>query len=137
MSEDLIRMTPNHERAKSILAMVEVRLKAVAFLNPEEFATIIVENYYEVIKELLTALLAAEGYKTLSHIALIEYLRTNHKNKFTELEIITIDELRKLRNRITYEGFMIKSDFFQRKAPGITAIISKLKEIVNKLLTKN
>jgi hypothetical protein len=133
MPEDLIRITPNLERAKSILAMVEIRLKAVALLNPEEFMTIIVEDYYEIIKELLTALLAAEGYKTLSHTTLIEYVRTNHKNNFTELETITIDELRKLRNRITYEGFMVKKDFLQRKEPVIKPIIAKLQEQVKRL----
>ena len=116
--------------------MVEVRLKAVALMNAEEFTTLIIEGYYEVIKELLTALLAAEGYKTLSHTTLIDFLRSNHKNEFTELEIITIDELRKLRNRITYEGFMVKKDFLQRKATGISAIITKLKETINQHLTK-
>lgn len=134
--EDLIRITPNQERAKSILAMVDVRLQAVAFLDSEKFTTIIVEDYYEIIKELLTALLAAEGYKTLSHTTLIDYLRTNHKTEFTEFEILTIDELRKLRNRITYEGFMVKMDFLHRKAPVIKQIIAKLKERVNRSLVK-
>lgn len=132
MPEDLIRITPNPERAKSILTMTETRIKATTLLTPDEFTSIITENHYEIIKELITALLAVEGYKTLSHTTLIEYLRAHHQKEFTEHEITTIDELRKTRNKITYEGFTVKKDYLQRKTPTIKTITTKLKNIITK-----
>jgi len=128
--EDLIKMTPNQERAKNILAQIELRLKDANNKDPNEFATLIIEAYYEVIKELLTALLAVDGYKTLSHTILIDYLRATYSKQFTEHEIQTIDELRKIRNRISYEGLMIKKDYYDRKTPFALEIIAKLKNVI-------
>lgn len=128
--EDLINMTPNPERAKALLAQVEVRLKDARSKDPGEFATLIIEAYYEIIKELLTALLAVDGYKTLSHTTLIEYLRTTYNKIFTENEIRTCDELRKIRNRISYEGFLITKDYHDRKSITALVLIAKLQQLV-------
>jgi uncharacterized protein (UPF0332 family) len=134
--EELIKMTPNPERAVNILQQVELRLKDANNKNPDEFATLIIEAYYEVIKELLTALLAVDGWKTLSHTALIEYLRKEYSKQFAEHEIQTIDELRKIRNRIAYEGFLVKKDYYDRKSPIALEIISKLKKLVKENAVK-
>lgn len=128
--EDLIKMTPNPERAKNLLAQIEIRLKDASNKDSAEFTTLIIEAYYEIIKELLTALLSVDGYKTLSHTTLIDYLRATYTKQFTEHEIQTIDELRKNRNRIAYEGFSIKKDYHDRKAPIALEIITKLKTLV-------
>lgn len=128
--EDLIKMTPNPERAKNLLAQIEIRLKDARNKNPAEFSTLIIEAYYEVIKELLTALLAVDGYKALSHTTLIDYIRATYSKQITEHETQIIDELRKTRNRIAYEGFVIKKDYYDRKAPVALEIITKLKTIV-------
>ena len=133
--EELIRMTPNPERAKNILQQVKLRLKDASNKDPAEFATLILEAHYEVIKELTTALLAIDGYKTLSHLALIQYLREKYPTDFTEQEIRSIDDLRKIRNRIAYEGFMITEDIFSRKEPITKRIISRLQVVVEKKLT--
>ena len=131
-------MTPNPERAKNILTQIELRLEvAKEGMIPERHSTLIIEAYYEIIKELLTALLAVDGYKSLSHITLIEYLRTNYVETFAEHEIRAIDELRKIRNRIVYEGFMLTKNQHDRKAPTALSIIAKLKEIINTSLAKD
>jgi len=64
----------------------------------------IVEEYYEIMKELATALMYAEGLKTLSHKTLFYYLEKNHSNEFSRQEFILADELRRLRNDIAYYG---------------------------------
>ncbi len=128
--DDLIRMTPNPERAKNLILQSEIRLKDANNKNPEEFATLIIEAYYEIIKELLTALLAVDGFKCLSHTTLIEYLRKAYNKLFTEYEIQTIDELRRIRNKISYEGFIIKKDYYERKTPAALSIITKLRKLV-------
>lgn len=133
MDDDLIRMTPNPDRAKNILSQVEIRLEALASMD-SKFITLKLEAQYEIIKELLTALLAADGYKTLSHAALIEYLRQQYSKVFTEQEIRSLDELRKVRNRIAYEGFTISQDYYERKAPVAAAIIARLHQLVQSRL---
>ena len=39
-------------------------MKALRLKDREEFASLIVDDYYEVIKEAVTALMAIDGYKT-------------------------------------------------------------------------
>lgn len=129
--EDLIKITPDIQRSKNLLSQVEIRLKDAKTKDMDIFATLIIEAYYEVIKELLTALLLLDGYKTLSHTTLIDYLRENYGKDFQENEILCIDELRKVRNRIAYEGFHITKDYCERKGPVALRIISKLKTLVS------
>ena len=134
MSKDIFSMTPNPERAQNILKQVAVRLEVLQTLDTSKYATLIIEGQYEVIKELQTALLAIDGYKTLSHTSLIEYLRDSYSKYFTELEIRSIDDLRKIRNRIAYEGFAIDQDVYKRKFPVAKSIITKLTDLVKKRL---
>ena len=70
---DLIKITPDNERAKSILKMISLIEGRIKSQNKDKFASLIVVDYYEIIKEMTTALLLTEGYKTLSHKDLIDF----------------------------------------------------------------
>lgn len=109
--------------------MVALREKRIALSNDEEFTTLLIEDYYEVIKELATAILNLEGYKTLSHKTLFEFLKGKYE-VFTISEIELMDELRKIRNRVVYEGFFIKSDYLKRNKAIIKTILLKFKKLV-------
>jgi hypothetical protein len=89
----------------------------------------LIENYYEIIKELISGIMAADGYKTLSHEALVAYLEHNYPN-FTNVQILAIDELRKLRNDIVYRGFFIEPSFITRNKDKITRIIDSLFKVL-------
>ena len=108
--------------------MVYLREKRIQKSEADEFATLLVEDYYEIIKELATAILNLSGYKTLSHKALFEFLKDNYK-LFALSEIELIDELRKIRNKVVYEGFFVKGDYLKRNKVIINSIISKLKKL--------
>lgn len=82
---------------------------------------------------MITAILCIDGYKTLSHKILIKYLEENYK-EFSEFEISFIDKLRVIRNKISYDGFFVESDYLKRNETRIKSIIKKLKEITNKRL---
>ena len=127
--EALIKITPDNERVKSILGMVSLRERRISQNNDEEFTTLLVEDYYEVIKELATAVLNMDGYKTLSHKVLFDCLTSKHQS-FTLSEIELMDELRKIRNKAVYEGFFIRSDYLKRNNALIKTIISKLRTLV-------
>ncbi len=131
--EEVRRVKPDKEMAKALLNMIEVRLKALELLRKKEFASLIVEGYYEVIKETITALMAANGYKTLSHEILVGYLKEFFP-EFSESEILFVDELRQLRNKIAYKGFFVPPDFIGRNESRIKKLVSKLINILKKEL---
>ncbi len=133
--EEVRKVKPDREMAKSILKMIEIRIKALRMKNREEFASLIVEDYYEIIKEAITALIAIEGYKTLSHEVLAGYLKEFFP-QFSESEILLIDNLRQLRNKIAYKGFFIPSDFLERNEARMKEIVLKIKKILEEKLKK-
>ena len=45
----LINITPNHEKAKSILKMVDSTLEMVQELDPNRFPSNITKEYYDII----------------------------------------------------------------------------------------
>lgn len=117
------------EKAISLMNLVALREKNIKSFNKKEFITLIVEGYYEIIKELITAIMAIDGYKTLSHELLVGYLAKFYK-EFSIFEINLIDQLRKTRNDIAYRGLMINSEYLDRNEDTILKIIQKLKEII-------
>jgi len=125
----IIRTTADKEKAKSLYLMLKERKEAVKFLDPFKFTSIVVEDYYEIIKECLTALMALDGYKSLSHEVLIAYLKRFYK-EFSEHEILFIDEMRKLRNKINYDGFKVKPQYLEFNKESILKIIEKLDKIL-------
>ncbi len=150
MDEDLIRITPNKERAQSILKMVETTLEMVNNIDKDKFPSNVAKEYYEVIRELISIILLLDGYKAVgegAHKKQIEYLEANYK-EFVKAEIILIDDLRITRNKIAYliddlritrnkivyDGFFVKESYVDRKITDILKMIGKLKLIVNKKL---
>jgi len=127
MSEEIFKISQNKVRAKALKVMAEDRLSDI---KKETKTYKIVEQYYEVIKELITAIMYSSGFKTLSHKSLIYFLQKNYQD-FTKEEIILIDELRKLRNNILYYGQRIDKSFLINKEALIKTIIDKLIKLVN------
>ena len=133
--DEIEEVTSDKEMARSILKMVEVRERELESKDKKEFTSLAVEDYYEIIKEGITAVMAVDGRKTLSHDALVVYLKEFYK-QFSESETMLADQLRKLRNKIAYKGFFVEYDFLERNESNIKEIISKLKEILNERLTE-
>ncbi len=129
----LIKITPDKERARSILKMVRLIEERIKIQDRKRMTALILSDYYEIIKQLLTALLLLDGYKTLSHKELVEYIRKNYKD-FREHEIFFIDELRSKRNKIVYEGLFIEESYLNRNEVLIKKIIKKLRKIIKEKL---
>jgi hydrogenase maturation factor len=133
MEEEIIKITPDRERAKSILDMVKLREKRIENDNKEEFSTLLLEDYYEIVKELATALMNLDGFKTLSHKTLFEYLANKYEH-FTLEETELMSDLRRTRNKVVYEGFFIKPTYLKRNEVIIRQIIIKLRKRINEKL---
>lgn len=131
---ELIRIEKDPERAKSLLVLTTLRLSKISNFDMEKESSLLAESYYEICKELITALLFLDGYKTLSHKDLVEYIKLNYNEKFTENEITILDTLRKRRNNIVYYGIFVDPSYIKRNKVIFENIIRKLKNIVeNKL----
>ena len=132
MEENLIKITPNKEKAKSILKMVETSLEMIKQIDLTKFASNVTKEYYDIIRELMTLVLLLDGYKTFgegAHKRLIDYLEKNY-NQFNDYEIHLIDSLRITRNKISYDGFFVDENYIQRKLEDILELINKLKEVI-------
>jgi len=123
MSEDIFRISKNQVRAKSLLVMAKERLEDI---KRETKTYKIIEEYYEIIKEVNTSLMYLDGFKTLSHKLLIEYLFKNYGKFFNGEEFGLMDELRVLRNNILYYGQKVEPIFLKNKEQKIKIIIKKL-----------
>ena len=64
MEEGLIKITPNGEKAKSILKMAETTIEMIRHIDKSRFPSNIIKEYYEVIRELTSIILLLDGYKT-------------------------------------------------------------------------
>jgi len=130
---ELIKITPDKEKVRSILKMVSLIKERIKRQERDKMAALIIADYYEIIKELITAILLIEGYKTLSHKDLIDYIKEKYK-EFSIHEISVLDDLRVLRNRIAYEGFFIEPSYLERNEPLFKEIIRKLENLIERKL---
>ena len=126
--EDIFSISKSVDRAK---ALNEMALERFIDIKSEKRVYKIIEQYYEIIKELITAIMYADGFKTLSHKSLIVYLQNNYK-EINKEELFFIDELRRLRNDIVYYGTKGDESFLINKEHTLKKIIIKLRNILNK-----
>jgi len=134
MKEEIFKITKDRERAEDLLIMAEERLDILKVI-PKDKTYKIIEEYYEIIKELLTALMYTDGYKTLSHKTLIDYFAKNY-GELDEDQIKIIDILRKFRNDVVYYGKKISESFLLNNQKDIKRIISLLIKLVKEKLKK-
>jgi hypothetical protein len=125
---ELIRIERDKERAKSLLKLALMRQNRISQFDPEKESPLITEAYYEVCKELITAILFCDGYKTLSHTDLIEYIGKDRLLSGQELQIL--DTLRRRRNSIVYYGALEEVSYAKRNEKTMLVIIRKLKAIL-------
>ena len=134
MEESLIKITPNKEKARSILKMADTTIEMIKVIDIGKFSSNITKEYYDVIRELLSVILLLDGYKTFgegAHKKQIEYIQSNYK-EFDEYEISLLDDLRIKRNKIAYDGFFVDKDYIKRRIKDIQEIIGKLRAAIEK-----
>jgi hypothetical protein len=114
---------PDKERSTQMLQMANLRQEFWDRKVDDKYTTLKVEAYYEVIKELIFASMYKEGYNCSNHLCLISYVKERLKNISSD----RIDELRRVRNDISYRGFTLTKDFFDRNEEEYKEIIEKIK----------
>lgn len=132
MDEEIFKISKDPERAKDLFVMAKERMELVK-VYPRNLSYKLIEEYYEVLKELMTALMYLDGWKTLSHMKLIEYT-TQHVSGLNEKEIELLNTLRKFRNGIMYYGRRISEDFLINNEEDVHKVAKKLFDCVSKRL---
>ncbi len=120
--------------AEELLALAEHREEFWNGIKEQAkaFPSLFLEGYYEIIKELCTAIIVLEGWKALSHECLFAYL----KQRKTDLEIDFdyLLELKDLRNSMDYRGAKVSYDLWKKNEMRIKVTIRALKEHLKKSL---
>ncbi|HLD05323.1 MAG TPA: hypothetical protein VJG90_06405 [Candidatus Nanoarchaeia archaeon] len=127
--EHLRKIQPDLDKVNSILKVIKARLKTIQQIQKDEETTsIIVTDYYEVTKELLTALLLKNGLKSDNHECLISFFKTNYPKY--DYEAYAIHQLKNIRNRINYDGLFVDPSYLTQNELEFIHIIELLQELI-------
>ncbi len=119
----------DRDRINSIVEKAFLRLKRARETKVNlENVSFVVEDYYEVIKDLLVAYLLKNGLRSKNHQCLISYFYKN--NLQYEREAILISQMSFFRNRLNYYGEDIPMEFFKKNRNDFEEIIGIIKELV-------
>lgn len=128
-SQNAIRMSPDKEKAKSLIEIAEERIKFTAQKMTENNANFLFEDYYSSIIELIHSITILSGYKISNHICLGYYLKDTLKK---ENLFRIFDDLRYKRNLLTYYGQKMDFETAKDTIEKSKKLISELREIIKK-----
>jgi len=117
------------ERIKSIVYKALQRLERARNTNIDlDNVSFVVEDYYEVIKELLIAYLLRNGLRSKNHQCLISYFYKENPNY--EKEAYLISQMSFFRNRLSYYGEDIPMEFYTKNKEEFESIIKLLRSLI-------
>jgi hypothetical protein len=109
---------------KSLVATAEDDLKFLSSLPiNDNSARKLMSNYYDILRSILEAITALDGYKVYSHEAFTFYLKEKGENAVAE----KFDRFRKIRNGINYYGKSISADETRENIAEMAKLITLLK----------
>jgi len=130
-----MKIRPDKEKAKALVKMADITFKRLKEIDIAKYPTNTLTDYYEIIHKQMEALASIEGNKMKgdgAHQKLIDHICKGYQ--LGEGKQRFLQELREYRNRISYEGFMIKEEFIIRNSARIEEIIEILKILLLKKL---
>ena len=131
LKEHIKKIESDNEKIRSIQKMCDIRLRVIRDIQlDDETASIIASDYYEIIKELLIALLLKNGLKSDNHECLISFFRNNFSQH--EYEAQAIHSLKNVRNRVSYDGVFVKKEYVDTNKLEFEHIIKLLNELLEK-----
>ncbi len=123
------KITADKEKAKALRKMAKITLERLEKTNIEKYPSNTLVDYYDIIHKLLEATTLQEGTKIKgegAHKELIDYCAK--KIPLTEQTRQFLQRLRDYRNRIAYEGFMVRAEFIKTNNKEIKKIIKEILE---------
>ena len=124
-----IEIKPDEQKAEALKKMAEITLKRLEETDKEKYPSNTLNDYYDVIHKLIEAVSINEGVKIKgegAHQQLIDYVAK--KKNLNEQDRIFLQEMRDIRNRISYEGFMVNKNYISMNIKKIGKIIEILRK---------
>lgn len=119
------RALPDISLAKSLIATAEDDLKFLLSIPiNDNSARKLMSNYYDILRSILEAIAALDGYKIYSHEAFTFFLKEKGENICAE----KFDRFRKIRNGINYYGKSISASETKDNIAEIARLIALLKK---------
>ena len=130
-SDEIFRISKDNARARDLFEMAQERLNVIIVSIPKSVPYKLLEEYYETAVQLITAVMYLGGYKTMSHISLIRFMKSRGLD---DSEIQTLDGMRKFRHGTVYYGRKESGNFYLNHKEEIKQIVKKLVSLVEKKL---
>lgn len=119
----------DNERFNSIIKKALQRLERARSTKISlENVSFVVEDYYEVIKELLVSYLLKNGMRSKNHQCLISYFYK--QNPDNEREAHLISQMSFFRNRLGYYGEDIPMEFYNKNKEDFEKIIKLILHLI-------
>ncbi len=97
--------------SKAMIARASKRLEYVRSQPiTEDNASFLFEDIYEIMRECVHGLMAANGYKPYSHEATVAFLDEHHRSYFGEKLVEAFNRYRIIRNNIMYRANFVSKD---------------------------
>ena len=122
------KVSPDLEKVSSMREMAKDRWTFVnSLVINEKNVSFIFDDYYEIIKELLIALLLKKGMRSKNHQCLFTFF---YKEYGYEAEVTVIKQMNYLRNRLDYYGERVDFTYFKENHKNFDIIIGLLFKLV-------
>lgn len=124
-SDKVRKSTPNPGLIKALIEMAGRRSRFLETLKlTEENASFVFVEHYEMLREILEALVCDAGFKSYSHECLEYFLRDILKE---EALAVKFDRLRMLRNGVNYYGEPVHLEEAKKAIKEIPEITNQVK----------
>ncbi|HLC19930.1 MAG TPA: hypothetical protein VJK72_03350 [Candidatus Nanoarchaeia archaeon] len=120
------KITPDKEKAKSLIETAEGRIEASREIN-EKTANYVFEDYYSSVLEFLHAIVLLEGYNVSNHVCLGYYLRDVLKEEHL---FRIFDDCRYKRNSLVYYGKRMDFETAKDAIKKAQKMITEFKKII-------
>lgn len=129
-----IKVTPDKEKAESLVETARDRIKFSLRKLSEKNANYVFEGYYSSILEMMHAIVVLDGYKISNHICLGFYIRDALKND----ELFRLfDDCRYKRNSLVYYGKRMDFETARDSIEKAKRLFKELKSIIDKKQKNN
>lgn len=129
-TEFLKKVEVDDPKVRSLVNMAKKRNDFIkSIIVTKENVSFIFDGYYEVVKELLVAILLKDGWKSQNHQCLFTYF---YKNYGYDAEVNIIKLMSYLRNRLDYYGEAVEYDYFMKNYKSFDKIINLLLGLIKK-----
>lgn len=123
------KVSLDKEKVNSIVCLAKKRLDFVHSISiNKENVSFVFDDYYEIVKELLVALMLNKEMRSSNHQCLITFFASKYPQYEAEVNIIS--QMNYLRNRLDYYGESVNYTYFRENYKSFEEIIKLLFKLV-------